>query len=176
MPIDAALTEWLYLTAEVLPPGVVVFFASYAIWVMGAALLLALYRRREAYGAFALIAGSVLAAYGANTGIGFFVLRSRPFVSGMVEPYINTAHLGGSFPSDHAAVAWALACAYALLPRTKNAWLFFCLAFLVSIGRVAAGVHFASDIAFGAAVGVVAAWLVRGIARHLRARYFFAVT
>ncbi|MDP3995332.1 MAG: hypothetical protein Q8P78_01820, partial [bacterium] len=63
MPIDAALTEWLYLAAEILPRGVVVFFASYAIWVMGAALLLALYHRREAYGAFALIAGSVLAAY-----------------------------------------------------------------------------------------------------------------
>ncbi|MDZ4221663.1 MAG: phosphatase PAP2 family protein, partial [Patescibacteria group bacterium] len=95
-------------------------------------------------------------------------------VSGIVEPFINTAHLAGSFPSDHAAIAWSLACAYALLPNTKNAWLFFCLAFLVSIGRVAAGVHFASDAAFGAVVGVIAAWVVSRIARHPGARAIFS--
>lgn len=166
--IDTALSSALFGLGESLPASAVVFAASYLIWVMAVLLLVALWRARTQYRAFALLAASGLLAYGANAVIGFFAHRERPFISHAVEPLIATAHLGGSFPSDHAAVAWALASAYALAPGTKNAWLFFVLAFAVSIGRVLAGVHFAGDAAAGAAVGLVAAFAARYAARTAR--------
>ena len=158
--IDSSLSEILFEAGRALPRAVVAIVASYLIWAMAALLVIALWRARTTYRAFALLAASAALAYAANAVIGLAVVRERPFVSEGFEPLINTAHLAGSFPSDHSAIAWALAFAYAFEKR-KNAWLFLSLAFLVSVGRVLAGVHFASDVATGALVGLAAGVLVR---------------
>ena len=171
--IDTALSAMLFSAGERLPHAAVVFAASYLIWVMAALLVIALWRSRTTHRAFALLAASALLAYAINGVIGFFVARERPFVSGDVaHALINTAHLGGSFPSDHAAVAWALAFGYAF-GKQKNAWLFFGIAFLVSVGRVVAGVHFVGDVAGGAIVGLASSALIRFCLRSRLTRAAF---
>ncbi|MBI2050801.1 MAG: phosphatase PAP2 family protein [Parcubacteria group bacterium] len=168
--IGPSASRALFEAGERLPESLVVFLASYLIWVMAVLLLIALWRARTTRRAAILLAGSALLAYGANALIGFLIVRPRPFVSGEVaHALISTAHLGGSYPSDHAAIAWALGCAYALM-KQKNAWLFLGMAFLVSVGRVLAGVHFVEDAAVGALVGLGAALAVRLSLRIARVR------
>lgn len=109
---------------------------------------------RRASVAAALSAGVALAI---GKVIAEIVDRSRPFV---VDP--NGVHLFSphapdpGFPSDHATAAFAIAVAILL---RKGSWGVFALAAaaVLSIGRVALGVHFPSDVLAGAALGSLAA-------------------
>lgn len=64
-----------------------------------------------------------------------------------------------SFPSDHAAAAFAIAVAvFAFSRRAGGALL--AVAVLIAVSRVALGVHYPVDVLAGAAVGAVSALLV----------------
>ncbi|MBI1961342.1 MAG: phosphatase PAP2 family protein [Parcubacteria group bacterium] len=169
--LDTQASAALFHAGERLPDGLVVFLASYLIWAFGALMLVLLWKKRaRARSLLPLIAGSAL-AYAINAALHLAVFRARPFVALEVSAIINTAHLASSFPSDHAAVAFSLAVGYVFLDK-KNAWLFLAFAFMVSLGRVLAGVHFAGDVLAGAAVGVLAGVLVH----HRPWRSWFAAT
>lgn len=97
--------------------------------------------------------------------IRFFFNRQRPFeVLPDVSQLIPHAG-GGSFPSGHAALAFAVAAA-AFFYYPKTSVLFFFAALSIGISRVAAGVHWPSDILAGAAVGIFSAWAVHRILRR----------
>lgn len=58
-----------------------------------------------------------------------------------------------SFPSGHATFAWALAVVLASKePRAR--WLFYGLAFFISLSRVYLGVHYPYDVVAGTLVGL----------------------
>lgn len=78
--------------------------------------------------------------------------RPRPFEASPVVPLAGLT-LFPSFPSSHAALAFALATSVALLRRKLGIFLLV-LACLISVGRVVANVHYPSDMAFGVLVGV----------------------
>lgn len=80
-----------------------------------------------------------------------FYKRPRPSrVDGIDPLFINT---NPSFPSGHAAFFSALATALILL-ETPYAVVFFVATLIMCIARVAAGVHFFTDIIGGFVVGV----------------------
>ena len=61
-----------------------------------------------------------------------------------------------SFPSDHATAAFAIA--FALFLRSRRVgWVALAMAAAVSISRVAVGIHYPSDVAGGALIGMIAA-------------------
>jgi len=71
-----------------------------------------------------------------------------------------------SFPSGHASVAFAAATSYLVMARreglrhsTRNAVLLYTGALGVAALRVAAGKHFPTDVAGGAALGIGIGWL-----------------
>jgi undecaprenyl-diphosphatase len=71
-----------------------------------------------------------------------------------------------AYPSSHAAVAFAVATAIALVHRRAGA-VALVLALAVAIGRTVAGVHTVADLAGGAALGSAIAFAVHAAARAL---------
>jgi undecaprenyl-diphosphatase len=83
--------------------------------------------------------------------------RARPFVADPHGVHLFTAHAADpGFPSDHATAAFAIGTAIVL---RKRRWGMVALAAatVLSVGRVALGVHFPSDVIAGAALGAAAA-------------------
>ena len=99
--------------------------------------------------------------------------RARPPVADTGLDPVGVVPASSSFPSGHAATAFAAAVAVALVyPRLGRPLL--ALAVVVALSRVYLGVHYVLDVAagtlLGIAVGFGAAWVVRTIAPSPRAR------
>lgn len=73
-----------------------------------------------------------------------------------------------SFPSLHTAVAFGIAAIFWLMHYRKLAVGSLILAIIIALSRVAAGVHYPTDIIAGAILGFGAAWLVYREAAWLR--------
>lgn len=99
----------------------------------------------------------------------FFIPRDRPFVAHADIVKLFNREDAPSFPSGHAAFFFAVAFSLWLTNRRWGA-AFFVGATLVSLGRVAAGVHYPTDILGGAAVGLAAAWLVERLGQWYEQR------
>jgi undecaprenyl-diphosphatase len=93
--------------------------------------------------------------------------RARPPVADPALDPVGIVPASASFPSGHAATAFAAAVAVALVyPRLGRPLL--ALAVVVAVSRVYLGVHYVLDVAagtlLGIAVGIAAAWLIRAVA------------
>ena len=79
--------------------------------------------------------------------------RPRPFVTHQAFTHLLSAPSPDpSFPSDHAAVAFAIA--FGVLAFSRRAGiLFLAAATLISLSRIALGLHYPSDVLAGALVG-----------------------
>jgi undecaprenyl-diphosphatase len=64
-----------------------------------------------------------------------------------------------SFPSDHAAAAFAIAFAVFAFSRRAGA-VFLAIAALIGLSRIALGMHYPSDVVAGMLVGLASAALV----------------
>lgn len=109
---------------------------------------------RRATVAAVLSAGVALAI---GKVISELVDRARPFVADPHGVHLFSAHAADpSFPSDHATGAFAVAVAILL---RKRGWGVVALiaAAVLSIGRVALGIHFPSDVLAGAVLGSLVA-------------------
>lgn len=91
--------------------------------------------------------------------IRFFYNRPRPFEVLENVRQLTDHTTGSSFPSGHAAFAFGLAF-FVYLHNKKKGVCYLIVALLIGLGRIAAGVHYPSDIFGGVAVGFVSAWVV----------------
>ncbi len=93
--------------------------------------------------------------------IGELVERTRPYRASMDVTLLAPEPLTRfSFPSAHASTAFALAAAVASV-SPRFGWLAFLVATLVSVGRVAIGVHYPTDVLAGALLGIGVWYLVQ---------------
>ena len=158
MSIDLQSVIALQVAVMAMPGGAYVA-AFCAQWLMYAFIGFILYfsvdrggaLRRGCYEASA----SALAAFGIVYVFSHWFERTRPFRAfpDLVTPLINAPLTDFSLPSGHAATSFALAASLALA-YPKIAPGVFTVAFLISLGRVAVGVHYPSDVVVGAMVGV----------------------
>ena len=81
--------------------------------------------------------------------------RPRPFEAHHVHLFV-TPSADPSFPSDHATAAFAIGVAL-LLRNRRIGWIALVMAAIVSLSRVAVGVHYPSDVLGGALLGALAA-------------------
>ncbi len=105
-----------------------------------------------------LLAGEALANTLAVTEVFKFISRrDRPFVNNAEGNFFSSSPTESSFPSNHAAAAWALA---AVIGDEYPGWItrtaVYGLAAGVSVSRVIAEKHFPSDVLIGSAAG----WLI----------------
>ncbi|MCL4368545.1 MAG: phosphatase PAP2 family protein [Actinobacteria bacterium] len=124
--------------------------------------------RRQLVGFLAAV--SVLVALGVNQVIGRWWYRPRPFI-GHTATLLLPGSRDASFPSDHAAFAFAAAVTLLMFSRRLGgAALLF--AGLVAFARVYVGEHYVTDVVGGALVGSVVSlglWSLRGSAALLLA-------
>ncbi|HEY2849195.1 MAG TPA: phosphatase PAP2 family protein [Gemmatimonadaceae bacterium] len=120
---------------------------------IGIALVFALTRRISPGGIVRLLAAVLLATTVADYVVKPLVHRQRPF-----EQQPNIRVIGGrpedpSFPSGHAANAFAAALVLArLLPQGRMVW--WVLALGIAASRVYLGVHYPTDVLGGALIGL----------------------
>jgi undecaprenyl-diphosphatase len=125
--------------------------------------------------------GALLAALSASTAVLVAQLitaavgRTRPYAAlpDLVHPLVHHGP-DGSFPSDTATAAFAIATALmAYAPRWGR--IFLVLAGALGVGRVAVGMHYPTDVLAGALLGVAVATAIvamtsaaRGVALRVR--------
>ncbi len=144
--------------------------ASEALFIATLAVVFLAARGRFSDWRRACFAAVLSAGLGLAVGkvISELVDRARPFVADPHGVHLFSGHAADpGFPSDHATAAFAIAVAILL---RKRAWGVFALvaAAVLSVGRVALGVHYPSDVLAGAALGSAAALALW--ARPLRER------
>jgi len=104
-------------------------------------------------------------ALAANQAISHLWARPRPFTDHPLLTHVLAARTTDpSFPSDHAAAAFAIAFAVLVFSRWAGA-LFVVGATLIAVSRIALGMHYPSDVLAGALVGLGAATLVTTLGR-----------
>lgn len=152
------------------------FCADQLIWLMAIAVLvraaMLAFRRDTRAGAYlaAVMRGTFAVAFSlaGNWLFGQFVhFRERPFVSLYGVDLLATAPYGWqSFPSGHAAAAFAIA--FSVWYEDRHAGIvLLVMAVGVAFGRVFAGVHYPLDVIAGAAAGFFWAWAARAAGRRL---------
>ena len=171
--------NWLYLwnnfaNSSVFWGGLLKFFGQYLIYILPIFLIIFWF-----YGAKTKKAGltaffSAGLAFAFANIIGRLINRPRPFELGTVhELFFHRPTY--SFPSDHAAVLFAVAFALYFVGFRKLFWLMLILAIIISFARIATGVHFPSDVFSGAILGFLAAWVIWLLERPLDYIYNFLI-
>ena len=135
------------------------------IWLALSILIFVRVERRDHWFFLPVICATALSQLITNLFLKDLFARNRPPLS------LGTINVGGplsdySFPSGHATFAWALAIVLASKePRLK--YLYYFLAFLISLSRIYLGNHYPADVATGSIVGLligfVSLWVERRI-------------
>lgn len=104
------------------------------------------------------IISAIIARLGFVELIRLFWIKDRPFVLEGITPLFDHA-ASPAFPSGHATFFMALAIYFLLAGHKKFGWFLTVSALLISLGRVAAGVHWPLDI--------LAGWVVGGLTSYI---------
>lgn len=154
--LDLLISQYLFQLGRDLPDFMAPGLAVALIWILFAFVLryVSRLRPRRAKIMFLVRAASAaLLGLAVNALIAYGYFRTRPFAALHFTPLIDKSVLEKSFPSDHAVVAWALATVLFLYDK-KSGYFSIVAAFLISVGRVLAGVHYVSDVLVGAGIGL----------------------
>ena len=141
--------------------ALILFCANYLAYLMGALfvglLVFKAWPKREKLILLFIAGVSTFLARGVITeAIRYFYHRPRPFSVLPVHQLMTDS--AWSFPSGHATFFFALSTAVYLYNRRWGVW-FFVASVFITLARVAAGVHYPSDIIAGALIGCITAYL-----------------
>ena len=148
----------------------IIFLGEYFPYILAAGVLLFWWENRKIHPRFLweVIAAAILSRGIITEVIRFLWERPRPFVENNLTPLIEHS-ASSSFPSGHAVLFFALGTV--LFFYNKTAGIMFLLgAIVVSAARVFAFLHWPSDIAAGAAIGIASGVLVITIFKRLQTR------
>lgn len=152
-----------------LTDGIIVFFATYLAYVLIIVFLIlvlsASYSGREKL--LVLLetaAATLIARFGITELIRLFYHRPRPFVT--LDVYQLIPQTSWAFPSGHATFFFALSTA-AYIYNKRWGIAFYLATLLMTASRVAAGVHYPSDILGGALIGIAVTYAVFYIVRKI---------
>ncbi len=145
-----------------------VYGSTMIVWLLLALWIFVREEKKDHLFFFPVVMIAALSELFANQFLKNLFSRNRPPIDlGAIQ--VGNVLNDYSFPSGHATFAWAFAVVLAKKePRAK--YLFFGLAFLISLSRVYLGKHYPADIVAGGIVGMtiglLALWLEQRIVRH----------
>ncbi|MDP3052471.1 MAG: phosphatase PAP2 family protein [bacterium] len=145
--------------------GLIVFLAGYLQYVLLALaifLLLAKIKdwRHQLYIVSVFLLSAIISRGLITEIIRFFYHRLRPFLALNLTPLVKD--FSGSFPSGHMTLYFALALTIFLISR-KWTWFFVASVILMGLARIAAGVHWPSDIIGGILIAIISYFIVKKI-------------
>ena len=161
---QTALGDWVIIFFASILPYVLVFVFLSVIGIARISVRQKMYR---------IIAGGMsglVARFGLTELIRFLHPRLPPFMVDHVHQLI--AEQGNSFPSGHAAFFFALSGAVFYWNKPLGIC-FFAASVLMGIARVAAGVHYPSDIVAGMIVGIASTWIVMRVMSRFEKRFSY---
>lgn len=132
-------------------------FAVVGIFLLYLLLQRTLSLREKLIALGAVLLGALIARLDIGSPIRYFIPRPRPFLSQTVHQLIYVQ--SPSFPSGHALFFFAFSTAVYFVNK-KLGVLFYILSMFICLARVAAGVHYPSDILAGAVLGTLIGWAV----------------
>ena len=146
-----------WATSSVIAKYVVIFFSTYVLYIVVLAVLYwAWQRKKDLWHTILLFvpAGGNRVVF--TELIRLFVYSPRPFIVNHLVPLVSDPRREwyASFPSGHTIFLFSLATSV-WFENKKAGTALFLVAALVGIARIAAGVHWPSDILGGAILGVV---------------------
>ena len=140
----------------------ILFLAEYLQYFLVAGFLIYVFRaiagkREKIIAVVAAFAAAILSRFVFTEIIRFFYHHPRPFLVLPVRDLIPENSY--SFPSGHASFFFAFSTI--VYSYNKKLGIFFFIAsFLMGLARVAAGVHYPSDIAGGLIVGIISGFII----------------
>jgi undecaprenyl-diphosphatase len=145
----------------------IVFFAKYFGYILVGLLLIFLARDWKKYlPLFWHVAAAAILSRGTITeAVRFFWQRSRPFVEQNIVPLVEHSS-SSSFPSGHASFYFAIGTVLYFYNKKAGA-LFLLASLFIGISRVLAGLHWPSDIAGGAVIGIFSGILVIQLSKRI---------
>ncbi|MFH1089419.1 MAG: phosphatase PAP2 family protein [Candidatus Uhrbacteria bacterium] len=137
-----------------------IFGATKLIWLLAISILIweISAKHLEKHSALALILG-IGVAWIFQLASAYLLNRHRPFQQNHEKPLLQLMWRTPSFPSGHTTISCAMAAGvFAQDPVWGS--IFFVLAALIALSRIAVGVHYFSDIIGGAVLGIGVATVV----------------
>jgi undecaprenyl-diphosphatase len=136
------------------------FFGIYLIYAVPVMLVLLWFWSAPAKKIVLRAAFSGLLAWLVVANIfGRIINRPRPFETNGIHEFVFHQPTY-SFPSDHATFLFALGFSFYLSGYKKLSFGVLIMATLMAIARMGLGFHYPSDLAAGAILGVVIAWII----------------
>src|SRR3990170_3359889 len=109
---------------------------------------------------FKAFCAGMLAWFGVSNLVGSLYFRPRPFIADEQIKELLFHRPDRSFPSDHAALLFAIAFTFWFLGYRKLGLGFFAISVAVVIMRIVVGIHYPADVAAGTLIGLAMAVLV----------------
>ena len=147
---SAALDDVIVFTASYLPYILVGIFVLYLALRKGFSL------NKKIWAFVMALLAALIARIGIGSPIRYFFPRARPFLTYHVHQLIPEN--SPTFPSGHALFFFAFSTVVYTYNK-KLGILSFCLTTLICVARVAAGIHYPSDILAGAIIGISCGYL-----------------
>ena len=173
MNLDLIVFRWLNSWAginEWLDAGIIFRAEWLGLWLGGALgvfIVLGKDKRRELRMVLQALLAVLVSRFFVTELIRYFYDRPRPFEI-LENIYQLLEHSpGGSFPSGHAAFFFALAMSV-FFHRKIWGIIFFLGAISIGLSRVAAGLHWPSDILGGAIVGILTSILINFLVKKYK--------
>jgi undecaprenyl-diphosphatase len=130
-----------------------------AVWTLPIFIVVSVFFQDRSWQAWLGYGFSLVLVWLATVALEFIFWRPRPFDAEKISPLMRPLWDTPSFPSGHAALAWATIMLLSAVEPWMG-WIAVPIAVWICLARVLVGVHYLGDVLAGAMFGFGAGWIL----------------